>query len=323
MLRIINYSPADIHIVENATFEDLERLDLHKYPVTWIEVTGPTHEEIEHIADKFGLHALTIEDAIKGDQRPKIEEFPNYTFAIVKPLFLTLEGHLAPVDLNVFVMPDYLITISDAELPQLEEVKRRIKKCMPHLRENGTEFLFHAILDAVVDSYFFVLDRIEDDIEDVEDKVVIDPSPQVLEKINGLKRDLLIFRRNVWPLRDILSLILSGYYPFISEKSERYYRDISDHVARLIDLDETYRELVSSARDSYLSSVSYRMNEVVQRLTVVATIVLPLSLIAGIYGMNFEHMPELRHPYGYFIVLGIMATIAIIMLSFFRREGYI
>lgn len=286
-------------------------------------MTGPTEDEFRSLAKMFNLHDLSIEDALQESQRPKIEEFPEYLYVVVRPILLRGDDRLLPVDLNVFVMERYVITVCNADLPQIGEVKRRIQKGMPHLREGGTDFLLHAIIDAVVDSYYFVLDRIEDDIEEVEDQVVARPTSDVLERINNVKRDLLMFRRNIWPLRDAMSLVITGYFSLITGAAERYFRDVSDHVASLIDLDETYHELVSSARDSYLSAVSNRMNDIMKRLTVVATIVLPLTVITGIYGMNFEYMPELEYRYSYFIVLGVMAFIAVAMLWHFEKEGYL
>ncbi|WP_435349361.1 magnesium/cobalt transporter CorA [Haloarchaeobius sp. HRN-SO-5] len=294
---------------------------------TWVRVSEPTRDEVVDVAETFGLHELELED-IRSDVRPKVEVFEDHLFVLLKSATLrdgdiTFEEEVKSDVVGLFVGPDWLVTISMTSLHAVGLVWDAVARGERRLLGRGPDFTAYRIVDAVVDDYFIVLDEIETDIEAVEDEVVGATDIDVLSKINDLRRDLLSVRRLLWPTRDAVSVLARGDLEFVEERHEKYFRDVYDHLVQLVELVETYRDLVTGARDIYLNSLSMSTNEVMKTLTVVATIVLPLTLVAGIYGMNFERMPELGWSYAYHAVVLGMGAIAGVMIVYFRREGWL
>ncbi|MFB6069184.1 MAG: magnesium/cobalt transporter CorA [Halobacterium sp.] len=298
---------------------------------TWVRVVDPQGEELDDVADGYGLHPLEVEDAL-GDVRPKVEEFDDHTFFVAKAAALR-RGDVAFADelrvrqVGFFIGDGWLVTVEPERVDALDAVWERVGRDEPRVLSNGPDFAAYRGIDRVVDDYYDILDDIEDDIEAVEEDVVDPAGEDVLERINSLRRDLLSVRRLLWPTRDAVGVLARGDPDQVAESTEKYYRDVYDHLVQLVDLTETYRDLASGARDIYLNALSMSTNEVMKTLTVVATIILPLTFVAGVYGMNFSdsplNMPELGWTYGYPAVMAGMALSAAVMVAYFRRENWL
>ncbi|MFC5969890.1 magnesium/cobalt transporter CorA [Halomarina salina] len=299
--------------------------------VSWVDATAADAHELRHVAEAFGVHSLVVEDVV-NNVRPKVESFEEYTFALVKEAELTRgdtpfheEVHDEPVGL--VVGDDWLCVLSTEPIAAVDAVWDAVARGDGRLLDRGADYAAYRVLDRLVDEYFEVLDRIETTIELVEEDVLVSTDIGTLERINNVRRDLLSFRKVTWPTRSALVVLARGDPEQIRPETEKYYRDVYDHLVEIVDLTETYRDLTSGARDIYLNTVSQSTNEVMKTLTVVATVFLPLTFVVGVYGMNFEggptNMPELRWAYGYPAVMVGMLAVAVVMLAYFRRVDYI
>lgn len=287
----------------------------------WIHINAKQEKELEEIRKKFDFHKLAIEDAVGRQQRPKIEIFDDYLLIIVKDL--EFKERIVVNQLAIFLGKDYLVTVSNKKLDEIEKVRESLGK-----NNNGkaltADKIAYRILDRIVDSYFPILDGIEDVIEAVEKKIVRKPNDKsISENIFKSKRMLLNVRKATWPTRDVFSALSKGDLPLISSKNRVYFRDVYDHTVLVIDLVETYRELVSGILETHLSSISNSMNEVMKVLTVIATIFIPLTFITGLYGMNFKVMPELFWEYGYLFSLILMLIVGLGMVWYFRKKKWV
>ena len=300
---------------------------------TWVHAPEVTDDELDQIARTFDIHPLTVED-LRNDVRAKTEVFPDYTFVLLKTITLargetTFAEELVTTPVGLFVGRDWVVSVSPGAASEIDRVRHAVEREDERLLQRGADFTAYRVIEVVVDEYFEVLDRVEDSIEEIEEEVIESPDRETLERINTVRRDLLSFRKQVWPAREAVGVLARGDTAQIDEETEKYYRDVYDHLVQLADLTETYRDLVSGARDIYLNALSQSTNEVMKVLTVVATIFIPLTFVAGIYGMNFDpaaspyNMPELGWTYGYPAVMIGMAVIAVLMLAYFRRRGYI
>ena len=298
---------------------------------TWVHAAEASAAEMERVADAFDLHPLAIED-VRNDVRPKTEEYDRYTFVTVKVATLrrgetTFREEIGTEPVGVFVGDDWLVTLAAGGADPVGRVLWAVRDGDERLLHRGADFTAYRVIDVVVDGYFTVLDTIEDDIESVEDEVLESTDIDTLEEINSVRRELLSFRKLAWPTREAVGVLARGDPDQIREDTEKYYRDVYDHLVQLVDLTETYRDLVSGARDIYLNALSQSTNEVMKVLTVVATIFIPLTFVVGVYGMNFSGgpaaMPELSWPYAYPAVILGMGAVALVMMGYFRRQGYI
>ncbi|MCU4798966.1 magnesium/cobalt transporter CorA [Halobacteria archaeon HArc-gm2] len=300
---------------------------------TWVHATAVTDAELDAIADEFDIHGLAIED-LGNDVRAKTEEFPDHTFVLFKTATLargetTFREEVATSPVGLFLGDDWIVSVTPDDAPVVERVRSAVAAGDERLLHRGADFTAYRILDVVVDDYFDLLDRIEDEIEAIEEDVLETPDRATLERINSVRRELLSFRKQVWPAREAVGVLARGDPAQVDPETEKYFRDVYDHLVQLADLTETYRDLVSGARDIYLNALSQSTNEVMKTLTVVATIFIPLTFVAGVYGMNFDpaaspyNMPELGWAYGYPAVLVLMGAIAAAMTVHFRRRGYI
>jgi magnesium transporter len=288
----------------------------------WLDVEDPTDDELERIGKEFGLHPLSIEDTKNRGQRPKVEIFPSYFFVVAHALWLTEDDELLDSEIHVFAGHRYMLTLRYAPGYDLSEVKRRWDRQPEHTAEGGAFFLY-VLLDEIVDDYFGVVERIEDLSEDIEDRVFAEtPDPQIQQAIFQLKRKVVTFRRFVMPLREVLDL-MQEQPRFVTEKLVPYYRDLADHVIRTLEFVDGIRDLLTTALEAELSQVSNRMNEIMKKLTSWAGIILIPTLIAGIYGMNFAHMPELAWRYGYYYALGLMLLVGFVLYRAFKRRDWL
>jgi magnesium transporter len=293
--------------------------------VTWINVSGIHQPDmIGKLGACYGIHPLVLEDILNAEQRPKIEYFEDYVFVALKMLYLGRETReLVAEQISLIIGPNFVISFQETPEDVFQELRNRIRNGRGRIRAAGSDYLAHALLDAVVDGYFSVLERFAAHIEDIEEELVAEPTSRTLQVIYKMKRELIFLRRSVWPLREVISTLGRGDSPFINEATLPYLRDVYDHTIQVIDTTESLRDVVSGMHDTYLSSLSNRMNEIMKVLTIIATIFIPLTFIAGIYGMNFEYMPELRWHWSYFLVWGIMGLVGISMVAYFRRKRWL
>lgn len=301
-----------------------ERLKLligKKGTAIWIDLHNPTKKEHQQIKELFGIHPLVIEDCSKSHTRPKIELYRDYNFIVTNGIHYQ-EKDFSLLEFDFIIGRNFLISNHFGPAEHIERLKQdaqRLNLIMP----KGADFTLHAIIDREVDNFFPFLDMIEGELEDLEDTVLKNPSPAALKSLFMVKKQLLAIRKSAIPMREVVGILAKRDYPFISAEAEAYFRDVYDHIIRINDMTDSFRDIVSSTMEIHLSVVSNRLNEVMKVLTIIATIILPLSLIAGIYGMNFQYQPEYHWQYGYFWALGLMAAVVIIMLIYFRRKGWI
>ena len=292
--------------------------------VIWINVGGVHKVEmVETLGKQFSLHPLLLEDVTNTDQRPKLDDYEAYIFLVMKMLSLTNRKDIAVEQVSFVLGKNYVISFQENGTDVFQPVRERLRGGKGRLRQSGADYLLYALVDAIVDQYFAVLELSGEQIEAVQQAVVDDPKPETLNEIHALKRQLLFVRRAVWPLRDVMTNLSRSDCPFLQHPTKVFFRDVYDHVVQIVDTIEILREMVSASLDIYLSSVSYRLNAIMRVLTVITTIFMPLSFIASIYGMNFEYMPELRSPWGYPLVLGVMAAVGMGMLVLFRNKRWL
>jgi magnesium transporter len=331
-ISVIRYGPDGCEESRAEAAADLTplvpKLGRTPYPVTWIDIVG-LHDlaVLEELARLFALHTLALEDVLNTGQRPKMEDYEGTLFIVLRhfhhpPAEEDEIEELVPEQISMFVRPGLVITLQEVEGDAFEPVRERIRRGGNRLRNRGSDYLAYALVDALVDSYFPILERLGEHIESLEEELIADPTPETLDRIYRLRRDLLLLRRAAWPTREMINSLLRDDNPLITDETRLYLRDCYDHAVETLEIVETYRELGAGMLDVYLSSLSQKMNEVMKVLTIIATIFIPLTFVAGIYGMNFAYMPELQHRFGYPAALAVMAAIALTLVAYFRRKGW-
>ena len=309
--------------------ECLPYLDEHR--VCWLDVRGlGTEKTLRQVGSVFRLHPLLLEDVVNVPQRPKLEFYEDHLLMIVHMIKPHPKGNGFTAEQVSFVLRHHvLVTLQEESLWDcFDPVRDRLQRSLGLLRQRGAGYLAYTLLDAIVDAYFPVLEDYGEYIEALEDEVVMRPTRKTLEKIHDLRRELLMLRRYIWPQRSVVNSLIRDGSDFLTQENRIYLQDVYDHIIQILDILETYREVSSSLMDVYLSSVSNRMNDVMKLLTVISTIFIPLTFIAGVYGMNFNpevspyNMPELNWYWGYPLCLGVMGAIAVILIIFFWRQGW-
>lgn len=290
----------------------------------WLDVQDIDDEDIDILTEIFNLHPLTIEDFIMVNSRPKAENFSDYIFLVMFSMEShdRAKGRINTAEMDFCLGKNFLVTAHNNSISALAASKDKIKKQSPIIR-NGADFLLYSIVDSLVDSYFPLISDFDDMVDEMSDELFREPSNETLKKIYSLKNDIMYLRRTIGPQADVMSLISRGDFPCISTATAVYFRNIYDNLVRLNDIVGTSRDVVTGAMEAYVSVVSNRLNEIMKTLTVIATIMMPLTLIASIYGMNFKHMPELSSVYGYPFVISVMVFLTVIMLYYFRRKKWI
>ena len=320
---LCNYSDSQFHEKEIDRLAGITPLR-GDTTVTWIHISGLQDIRLlEQMGSAFGLHPLTLEDILNTHQRPKSEDHGNYLYIVLKLFHPSNRGALIPEQVSIVFGPNWLISLQEKKGALIDPIRERLRNEKSRLRKAGTDSLAHALLDTIVDSYFSVLDGVEARIERLEEPLVGRPTPETLRTIQALKREIIFLRKSVWPLREMVGSLGRLDSPLIRESSVLFFRDVYDHAVQVIDTLETYREMLSGMLDIYLSSISNRMNEIMKVLTIIATVFMPLTFLAGVYGMNFKYMPELEWPPGYFVLWGVMLVIAVFMLILFRRKKWL
>ena len=323
-ISIINYDRENLIEKELLSIDETYK---HKDSpaVTWININGLHNVDIiEKVGQHFDIHPLTLEDIVSTGQRPKVEDFENYLYVVFKMLaFDAQAAHISSEQISLILGKHYLFSFQEQEGDVFDQVRQRIRQAKGRIRRSGCDYLAYALTDAVVDHYFGVLEKLGEKIEDLEDELLKDPSAATLETIHKLKREMLYFRKQVWPLREVLNSLVKDQSHLIEETTQVFLRDVYDHTIQVIDTIESLRDLLSGLQDLYLSTINSRMNEVMKVLTIMATIFIPLTFIAGIYGMNFEFMPELKWKWSYPLLWGVLVAIFVSMLFWFKRKRWL
>lgn len=326
-IQVFAYGPDEIAEHKVTTVEEIVALRAQS-PVLWVNVVGLGNVDlIASLGEEFDLHRLALEDVVNVHQRPKADEYDENIFIVTRMLHAGEPSGSEQV--SMFMGADFLLTFQERPGDCFEPVRKRLRDGRGRIRSSPPDYLCYAILDAMIDGYFPVLEDYGEQLEDLEDAVVSDPEPDHVQRLHELKRDLLMMRRSVWPLREMISSVIRDEHKLITDSTRVYLRDCYDHAIQLMDIIETYREIATGLIDVYISSVSAKLNEVMKVLTIIATIFIPLGFIAGLYGMNFDprvspwNMPELGWRYGYPATLLVMALIGVGMLFYFWRKGWI
>jgi magnesium transporter len=324
-IYLIDYNSINVTRQQIQSPEDSkEYLDTES--VTWVDVQGSGNTEFwERLQIVFDLHPLVLEDVVNVQERPKVEDYEHQLVIIARMVVpKTKICGFYKEQVSLVLGKHYLLTIQEeAEHDCFEPVRSRIEKSKGIIRKQGADYLAYALLDAIIDGFFPVLERYGERLEELEEEVIINPTRQTLQKIYRIRRELLELRRAIWPQRDAINSLIRDGSELIGKEVRTYLRDCYDHAVQVMDMVETYRELASGLMDVYLSAVGNRMNEIMKVLTVVSAIFIPLTFVAGVYGMNFEYMPELKSRWGYPICLVAMAAIAIGLLFFFKQRGWL
>lgn len=322
-LEIIDYSKENHRQYGSEKLEDAYPFKESKQ-IKWININGlnNTHE-IEKLGKHFGLHPLVVEDIVNTQQRPKIEEHKNYLFLVLKMLYHDAEDEFTKEHISVVLGENYVLTFQEAKDDVFDGLRHRISTSKGRIRNLGSDYLMYSILDAIIDNYFIIIENIGDRIQELEDELFLkNPRESIAVEIQELKRKILKIRKAVLPLREVIKQLENSKHPFIEEKTRNYLRDLQDHVIQNCENIEIYREMTWGLMDMYMTTISNKMNEVMKVLTIMASIFIPLTFIAGVYGMNFDYMPELDEHYAYFVVWGVMILVFLGMLWYFKRKKW-
>ncbi len=323
-ITVIDYD--ETHLQEKEVQAVEECFPFKEKPtVTWINIDGlHDNELIKKVGNSFNIHHLTLEDIVTTGQRPKMEDFTDYIFLILKMVeYDEKEKKIKTEQISIVLGSNYVISFQEDVGDVFDTVRQRIRSEKSYVRKMGADYLMYALLDAIVDNYFVILESLGEYIEDREEELVKNPTVLTFQTIQALKREMIELRRSIWPLREILSNLRPGESSLIEKKTAAYLRDVYDHTFEVMDTVETYRDILSEMIDIYLSTISNRTNEIMKVLTIIATIFIPLTFIVGLYGMNFRYMPELESKWGYPSILGVMIAASILMLSYFRKKKWL
>ncbi len=322
-IHVLDYGPDAVEERDVASVEDLAAF-IERDTVTWVDVQGIGDEAaIRRIGELFSLHPLALEDAINVPQRPKAEAYERFQLFITRMTRCDTGAEVDVEQLSIFFGPTFVLTLQERYGDIFDPVRERIRSGVGPIRRLGPDYLAYAIIDTVVDGYYPVLETIGDFLETLEEETLERAQPIHLRRMYEAKRQLLGLRRAIWPQREAINALIRTEHPLVSEMVRLHLRDCYDHAVQVIDVTESYRELVGTLMDLYLSIMGQRTNEVMKVLTIMATIFIPLTFVAGVYGMNFTHMPELAWPWAYPAVLGVMALTAGAMIAYFWRKGWI
>jgi magnesium transporter len=292
--------------------------------ISWINIDGVHQVEvIEKLGQHFVLHPLLQEDVVNTHQRPKFDEFEDHLFIVLRMFFFNEEeNELEGEQISLIVGANFVISFQERQGDVFEQVRERLRNGRGRIRKKGSDYLAYSLIDAIVDSYYNILERLGESIETLQEQLVAEPKRKDLQIIQALKRDMLFFRKSVYPLREVVGGLAKSESTLVKEDVLVYVRDVYDHVIQAIDTIETFRDMLSAMMDIYLSSLSNRMNEVMKVLTIIATIFIPMTFLAGVYGMNFKYMPELEWRYAYLFFWIVVSGVLIAMVAYFKRKKW-
>lgn len=325
-ITIMEYDEKHFYEKEAQTVEDCFSLkDKSRPTVAWINIDGIHQiDTLGKLGEYFELHPLIMEDILNTDQRPKIEDFDEYIYIVLKTLYYSDTTHeIITEQVSLILGSNFVISFQEKEGIIFNIIRERIRINKGRIRRMGADYLAYSLLDAIVDNYFIVLEALGEKIELLEEDLVDRPAPRILHTLYRMKRDMILLRRSVWPLREVISELERGGSALIKDTSTIYLKDVYDHTIQVIDTIETFRDMESGMLEIYLSSVSNRLNAVMKVLTMIATVFMPLTFIAGVYGMNFKYMPELKWRWGYPIILLMMIIVGISMIIYFKKKKWL
>jgi magnesium transporter len=324
-IKLVAYNSENIIEKELNNIE--ECLNFKDQPGTnlWINVDGLDQVEvIAKLGSYFEIHPLILEDVLNTEQRPKMEDYQTYIYTVLKIMLLDSQEKEITLDqISIIFGYNYILSFQERDVAIFNPLRERLKNPASHLRKNGVDYLAYGLIDAVVDNYFLILEHFGEEIDELEDELIVHPTPETLKIVQKYKRDMIILRKSVWPLRELINGLQKTESEIIKDTTRIYLRDIYDHTVRVIESVEDLRDILASMMDIYLSSVSNKMNDIMKVLTVIATIFIPLTFIVGVYGMNFDNIPELHWSWGYPAVMLLMASIGITMFIYFKRKQWV
>ena len=323
-MTLIDYD--EEHLQERVLDGIEEAFPLKDLPtVTWINIDGLHQLDIiEKVGQHFNVHPLVLEDIVNTGQRPKTEEFEDLIFVVLKMLHYDENSEkITSEQFSLVLGPNFLISFQEIQGDVFRTVRERIRKPKTRIRKAGCDYLAYALIDAIVDHYFLILEKLGENIEALEEDLLENPSPETLQTLHEMKREMIYLRKQIWPIRELINSLVKGESSLINESTSLFFRDIYDHTIQIIDTIESYRDILSGMLDIYLSTLSNKMNEVMKVLTIIATIFIPITFVAGIYGMNFKFMPELEWRWGYVMVWAIIVVVVGIMIGFFKKKQWL
>lgn len=323
-IEIIDYSRGAFDVIHSKSVEDAFKFKTTDQ-VTWINVNGLNFsEEITKLGDYYDLHPLVMEDVLNTDHRPKVDEYGDYLFIVLKMLYFNKDEHFVVEHISLVVGQNYILTFQESDEDIFHFIRDRIANPDSRIRSTGADYLAFALIDTIVDNYFAVIEDFGEKIEILEDQLFNEnPDDSVPKEIQALKREVLRIRRSVFPLREVISRLEKSEHKVIEDKTREFFRDVYDHIIQINENIEIYRDMVWGLMDMYMTTVSNKMNNIMKVLTIIATIFIPLTFVVGVYGMNFDNMPELHYENGYYVVWSAMILIFIGMLYFFRRKKWL
>ena len=329
-IRIHDY---DEEHVESSTLTAIEDCQpyLDKSTKTWVEVQGLHDvEKLKSIWSYFDLHPLIQEDIVNTSQRPKVEQYENCIYIVMRMLYYSPEEQSVNTEqISIILGENYLLSFQETDKPFFQPILERLNIQKSRMRSREIDYLAYALMDAITDHYFSLLDQLGEQLEQVEDKLLDDPNEKTFQKIHALRKEIIFTRKSIWPTRDMLNSLIRDESAFVEESTKIFIRDVYDHIVQIIDNVENFRDMVIGMHDMYMSHVSNKMNEVMKVLTIIATIFIPLTFIAGLYGMNFNseaspyNMPELDWYYGYPAFWGVMLIVATVMIIYFKKKEWL
>jgi len=323
-ITFIDYDEQSFQEKQVSNIEECLKLkDTHT--VSWINIDGLHDIELlEKLGKEFELHSLLLEDILSTGQRPKFEDYEKHIYIVLKMLSFGKDSKSVEAEqVSLILGPNYVISFQERVGDVFEQIRDRIRKSKGRIRKMGPDYLCYALLDAIVDNYFVILEKFGEKIESMEEEVIDNPTEQTVHQIHSLKSEMIALRKSIWPLRELINGLQKSDSSLINETTDIFMRDVYDHTIQIIDTIESFRDMVSGMLDIYLSSLSNKMNAVMKVLTIIATLFIPLTFVAGIYGMNFKYMPELEWRWSYPIVWLIMIVVAVVMLCYFKRKKWL
>lgn len=323
-IEVIDYAPELYNSFSTTKIEDAFNKK-GTGQITWININGLNHiDQIEILGKHYDIHPLILEDIVDTGQRPKIDEYNDYFFVVLKMLYHNPEGEFVAEHVSLVMGEDYVLTFQESDGDVFDSIRQRLSMAKGRIRQRGSDYLLFALMDAIVDEYFSIADGLGDKIEDFEDRLFVNKNDDdITQEIQDIKREILRIRRAVSPLREIVSRFENTTSPLVEESTKTYIRDLADHVIHVSENVELYREMSRGLMDMYMTTISNKMNEVMKVLTIMASIFIPLTFMAGIYGMNFDYIPELHLEYGYFYLWGAMIIVFLALLYYFKRKKWL
>ena len=323
-ITVIDYNETEFLEFEAKTVDECIPLK-DKPTVTWINVDGVHQPEIiQKLGDCYGLHPLALEDIMNTDQRPKIEDYTDYLYIVLKKILYD-EGKQDIVfeQMSLILGKNFVISFQEKEGDVFNIIRDRIRNGKGRLRKMGADYLVYALIDAIVDHYFIIFEKLGERVDEIEDELIRGATAETVKISHGLRREVMFLRKHIWPLREVIGFMERGESALINKAAKIFFRDVYDHVVQIMDTTETFREMLAYMTEIYLESINAKLNQIMKVLAVVATIFMPLTLIASIYGMNFKHMPELGSPWGYPVVIAVMVLIGVSMALYFKFKKWI